>query len=51
MINHGGEGLAFTGCLILGLGIGMLFDHNTEGLLIGLGIGFIVMAFLSKNPI
>jgi len=40
------SGLAFVGCLFLGLGIGMLYGNAGGGVLLGLGAGFIVMAFL-----
>lgn len=39
----------FVGCIILGLGIGMLFDHTGVGVMIGLGVGFIAMALFSRK--
>lgn len=33
-----------TGALMLGLGIGMLFDDAGAGVLIGLGVGFVAEA-------
>lgn len=39
-------GLSFVGCLFIGLGIGLLYGNAGGGVLIGLGAGFIVMAFL-----
>ncbi len=37
------SGTLFVGCIVLGLGIGLLLDHAGVGVLIGLGVGFIVM--------
>jgi hypothetical protein len=42
-------GIAFVGCLLLGLGIGQYFGRPDAGVLIGLGVGFIVMAILTKS--
>lgn len=43
-------GMVFVGCVILGIGTGMLFSRPDIGVLIGLGIGFILMAVIkSKN--
>jgi len=37
-------GLLFVGCLFLGIGIGMYLDSVKVGTMIGLGVGFLVMA-------
>ena len=37
-------GLLFVGCLFLCLGIGMFFGKPKVGLMVGMGIGFLVMA-------
>ncbi|HLS35135.1 MAG TPA: hypothetical protein VK061_02740 [Bacillota bacterium] len=42
-------GIVFVGCIILGMGLGMVFDHQREGMFIGLGIGFILMAILGRR--
>lgn len=42
-------GTAFVGCLILGSGIGMLFDNVAAGSTIGLGIGFLAMAMFGRK--
>jgi len=42
-------GLAFVGCLMLGLGTGLYFGRPDVGVLIGLGVGFIAMAILTKK--
>jgi hypothetical protein len=39
-------GIAFVGCLFIGLGLGMFYGNVAIGALIGLGAGFIVMALL-----
>lgn len=38
------SGLLFAGCVLLGLGIGMLCGRTAAGILIGMGVGFITMA-------
>ncbi|MCB0794894.1 MAG: hypothetical protein KDB88_09165 [Flavobacteriales bacterium] len=39
-------GLVFTGCLMLGLGSGMLLGRTAAGVMIGIGMGMLVLAFL-----
>ena len=39
-------GLGFVGCLFIGMGLGMYYGNIAIGVLIGLGVGFIVMALL-----
>ena len=39
-------GLAFVGCLFIGLALGMAYGNPAVGVLGGLGAGFIVMAIL-----
>ncbi len=41
--------LAFAGCLVLGVGIGWYYGRLDVGALIGLGVGFIAMALLTKK--
>jgi len=40
------SGIAFAGCLFIGMGLGILFKHTWAGIMMGLGVGFIVMAIL-----
>lgn len=49
--NHSSGGLAFVACLFIGMGIGMLFHETFAGGLIGMGAGFLVMAFIRPRNI
>jgi hypothetical protein len=44
-------GIAFVGCILTGAGIGWLFrtEWLVPGMIIGLGIGFLVMAAMSRH--
>lgn len=48
-MNYERGGVAFVGCLILGSGIGMLFDNVSVGATIGLGVGFLSMAMFGRK--
>ncbi|WP_185903351.1 hypothetical protein [Lysinibacillus sphaericus] len=37
------------GCVIIGAGIGLAMDHAFPGVLIGLGAGFLLKTFFSKE--
>ncbi|WP_201741224.1 hypothetical protein [Pradoshia eiseniae] len=37
------------GCVIIGAGIGLLFDKAIPGVLIGLGIGYVCKSLLFTN--
>ena len=39
----------FLGCMFLGIGIGLYFGEAGIGVLIGLGVGFIIRGFYSKK--
>ncbi|MBU0530320.1 MAG: hypothetical protein KKC05_01480 [Nanoarchaeota archaeon] len=47
--NSERSGLAFVGFLMMGLGVGILYNQVAVGVLIGLGLGFISMAILGTN--
>jgi len=40
-------GVAFVGCLFIGLALGIAYGNPAVGVLGGLGAGFIVMAILT----
>ncbi|WP_175631792.1 hypothetical protein [Virgibacillus siamensis] len=48
-MNYERGGIAFTGCVVLGVGIGMLFGNAAAGSLIGVGVGFLAMALFGKR--
>lgn len=37
-------GIAFAGCMFIGMGIGYLLNAYRAGMYIGMGMGFLVMA-------
>ena len=41
--------MKFVGCMMLGYGIGLLLGYSKEGIIIGMGIGFIVSSYFDKN--
>lgn len=47
--NYQASGAAFMGCAVLGVGLGMLFDNVGAGSVIGVGVGFLVMAMLRRK--
>lgn len=46
--EYSAGGVAFVGSMLLGLGLGLWFDHAISGLLAGSGVGFIAMAFFAQ---
>lgn len=43
-IDYEAGGIAFVGCILVGVGLGLLFHQLIPGAVIGTGVGFIVMA-------
>ena len=43
------RGKIFVGFMLLGIGIGMIFDKAGAGCLIGMGIGFIISSFIKDK--
>ena len=48
-MSYESGGVVFVGCVMLGLGIGMLFDNTGAGVIIGIGVGFLAMAVLWRK--
>lgn len=42
-------GIAFVGCTVVGVGLGLLFDNPGAGAVIGVGAGFLVMSLLRSR--
>ena len=42
------ESKIFLGCMFMGIGIGFLFEHIPAGVMIGMGIGFILQQVYPK---
>ena len=39
----------FVGCMFIGMGVGMIFNHSGAGTLLGMGIGFILSSIIRIN--
>lgn len=49
-VNNGDRaGMAFVGCILIGLGLGFLFDQVVVGSILGVGVGFLIMALASRK--
>jgi hypothetical protein len=47
--NSDVSGIAFAGCVVLGIGLGVLVNQAGAGTLLGIGVGFIVMALIRSK--
>lgn len=47
--NEQASGLAFVGCIITGVGLGLVFDNPGAGSVLGTGVGFVVMAIMRSR--
>lgn len=41
--------LIIYGCVIVGAGIGLIFNYPLPGVLVGLGIGFFIQSFIQNE--
>jgi len=41
--------LAFVGCILVGMGIGLAFNRPDVGAVVGVGAGFILMAIIKAK--
>ena len=48
VVRHQSAGLAMGGCVLLSIGLGMLFGNVGAGTLIGVGCGLLAMAWLVR---
>lgn len=44
--DQSASGAALTGCIITGVGLGLVFDNPGAGAVLGTGVGFIVMSIM-----
>jgi hypothetical protein len=42
-------GLVFVGCLMLGIGFGLLYGRPDVGTMVGLGVGFILFGIIKAS--
>ncbi len=42
-------GMVFVGCILVGLGLGFLFNQIVAGTILGVGVGFLAMALVSRK--
>lgn len=44
--SYTASGTAFIGCIITGVGLGLVFDNPGAGAVLGTGVGFLVMSIM-----
>ena len=47
--GYGSGGIAFVGCILVGVALGMLYGQTAVGSVLGVGVGFIVMALIRAS--
>lgn len=47
--DQSASGVAFVGCMMVGIGLGVLFDNAGAGTLLGIGVGFLVMSIMRSK--
>lgn len=45
------SGILFVACMFIGGGIGMLFNHTGAGWILGMGVGFLLMALVKLKGV
>lgn len=48
-VDDSASGLAFVGCVIAGVGIGVATENPGAGAMIGTGVGFLIMSIMRSN--
>lgn len=48
-INYEQGAVAFVGCIIVGVALGMLFDNPAVGSMLGVGVGSLALAFFRSK--
>lgn len=44
--GYEGGGIAFVGSLFIGIGLGIKYNQVAVGVMLGLGVGFLIMAII-----
>lgn len=47
--SYAASGTAFIGCVITGVGLGLVFDNAGAGSVLGTGVGFLVMSIMRSR--
>lgn len=47
--SYQASGTAFIGCMITGVGLGLVFDNPGAGAVLGTGVGFLVMSIMRSR--
>ena len=46
--SYEGGGIAFVGSLFIGIGLGIKYNQVAVGVMLGLGVGFLLMAIIKS---
>jgi len=47
--SYAASGTAFVGCIVTGVGLGLVFDNTGAGAVLGVGVGFLVMSIMRSR--